>query len=247
MGKDTIVTASVDRDNMQRMGDVETNLRALSGAALTLRCSEETAKYLRRETNRDEFGLELFRRAICDRDEAAWESIFIIYHGLVRAWIQRHPARSTLDDDSDYWVNRAFERLWAAIDPDRFASFPNLAAVLRYLKLCVHSVILDELRARGPIRVASPFDILSGIPFADDASAPLDGVTCGELWDTVISVTRSEPERLVAHLCLVLGLLPGEVYARCPDQFVSIADVYCTKRNLLDRLRRNPVIQQFVG
>jgi DNA-directed RNA polymerase specialized sigma24 family protein len=237
----------VDRDNTQGMGEAETNVRALSGAALALRCSEETAKYLRHETIRDEFGLELFRRAICERDEAAWETIFVAYRGIVRAWIQRHPAWSTLNDDIDYWVNRAFERLWVAIDRDRFASFPNLAAVLRYLKLCAHSVILDELRVQGAMRLASSIDTFGGNSLPDSASAPLDDVTCDELLNAVISAAQTEAERVIAHLCFGLDMRPRDVYARYPDQFASIAEVYCTKRNLLDRLRRNPVIQQFVG
>jgi DNA-directed RNA polymerase specialized sigma24 family protein len=41
-------------------------------------------------------------------------------------------------------VNRAFERFWRALPPDRFADLPTLAKILEYLKRCAK--ILEYLK-----------------------------------------------------------------------------------------------------
>jgi hypothetical protein len=54
---------------------------------------------------------------------------------------------------------------------------------------------------------------------------------------------QNEAERLVAHESFALDLKPGEIFERYPLHFADTADVYRVKRNLLDRLRRNPRIR----
>ena len=49
---------------------------------------------------------------------------------MVRAWIRRHPAAAAAGEDDEYWVNRAFERFFIAVGPERFGTFPSLAALL---------------------------------------------------------------------------------------------------------------------
>jgi hypothetical protein len=80
------------------------------------------------------------------RDERVWEVVFIRYRGVVRAWRMRHPAWHAVEDDADDWTSRSFKRIWSAITPEPFTSVSSLAALLRYLKLCRHSVLLDEYR-----------------------------------------------------------------------------------------------------
>src|SRR5262245_36209372 len=106
-------------------------------------CADQTGRYQRGELADDRYCLELLRRAVCDRDPVAWELVLDQYRGLVNAWVRQHPASASLDEDPDYWVTRAFERFWMAIGPERFGSFGHLRAVLRYLKLCVYSILLD--------------------------------------------------------------------------------------------------------
>jgi hypothetical protein len=89
---------------------------------------------------------ELFRQAICQADEHARAVLLTTYRGLVAAWIHRHPARVQVGESDDHWVCRTFERFWAATRPERWSKFPDRTAVLVYLKLCAHSVLMDEVR-----------------------------------------------------------------------------------------------------
>jgi hypothetical protein len=222
-------------------------VRQLSVADLADGCATATSRFRQLQSASDACAIELFRRAICERDELAWEAVYAQYHGMVRAWLCRHPAWPTIGDDLDDWVNGVFERFWAAITPDRFASFPSLAALLRYLKLCAHSVLLDEVRARHgrQLQPLSEEVVATGVGNAE--RTVLESATSGALWAAIDAEVKDEAERLVAYLGLALELKPQEIQARHPDQFASVAQVYTVKRNLLDRLRRNTAIRRFVS
>jgi hypothetical protein len=205
-------------------------------------CEDESARYWRREPCDGNYGIELFRRAVCERDDRAWAGVFAVYCGLLRSWVRQHPARQQLEDADDCWVMRAFERFWLAVTPDRFATFASIAAVLRYLKLCVHSVLYDALRDRKLRHAAVP-------PCIADARLPerevIGRLSICALVRVIEEAVRDDAERLIVSLCLVQGSKPRDVFARCPEHFASVADVYRVKRKLLDRLRRHPTVHAF--
>ena len=51
-----------------------------------------------------------------------------------------------MDEEPQYFANRAFEKMWGVLSPQKFGQFPNLKSLLRYLQMCVHSVIVDYAR-----------------------------------------------------------------------------------------------------
>ena len=219
---------------------------ALPVEELAGRCREEAAGYRRGTAEPGDCGYELLRRAVCEADQAAWAAAVAQYRGLVLAWAHQHPAFGATDEDDDYWVNRTFERFWAAVPPERFRAFPGLPALLSYLKLCVGSVVVDDARRRTAGFELRGWQVAGLAGGAAGEEAVLGELAGRELWRAVEGEVRDEAERLVAHLCLVLDLKPREVYARHPDRFASVADVYRVKRNLLDRLVRNPAIRRFL-
>jgi DNA-directed RNA polymerase specialized sigma24 family protein len=223
------------------------DLRQLSIARLADACRDETDKYRRRETYCQDYCFELFRRAIRDRSETAWDAIVSQYRGILLAWIRRHPASVAAGEDDDYWVNRSFERFWRAIGPDRFDQFASLAALMNYLKVCVHSVLLDEIRSRE----SAPRDPLPESEIEDGdgddvENLALRGLSARELWRAVDRELQDESERLVFRLSFVLDLRPREIHERSPDRYSTVAEVYRIKRNVLDRLRRSPEIRDFL-
>jgi hypothetical protein len=211
-------------------------------------CEDENRRRLRGETHRDDFSRELFRRAICERDAAAWESLFTLYRGLVASWVRQHPASETVPEREDC-VNLVFERFWIAVGPQRFEEFPSAAALLKYLKMCVHTVLIDEVRAR---RVAQ--QSLAAWPAAETFAAAADvgavaaaRVADDELWDLVAREVTDEAERLLLYLTAGLDLSPRQICARYPRVFGSVRDVYRIKRNVLDRLRRNRSVRRHLA
>lgn len=219
----------------------------MSLVELTGRCRDETEKFLRREGSHDAYCHEIFRRAICDRDGLAWDAVFTQYQGMVLSWIRRHPVSASMHEDDAYWVNRTFERFWTAVGPERFGDFPGMAALLRYLKLCGHSVLLDEVRARGPAH-SDVLDerVAESLETPDVADTAIGQLAGGDLWEAIVAEMQDEAERRAAYLCFVLDLKPRAVWERHPELYATVDDVYRIKRNLLDRLRRNPRIRAFL-
>jgi hypothetical protein len=123
-----------------------------------------------------------------------------------------------------------------------------MAALLRYLKLCGHSVLLDEVRARGSIRSDALDDnVTESLATPDVADVAVGQLAGNDLWDAIAAETQNEAERRAAYLCFVLDLKPREVQERHPELYATVDDVYRIKRNLLDRLRRNPRIRAFLA
>jgi DNA-directed RNA polymerase specialized sigma24 family protein len=195
----------------------------------------------------DAAGLELFRRAIADGDEAAWRDVIDMYRGLLLAQAGRQVVRGLVFEDDGFCVDRAFQRFWGASRAGRIRRFDDLGAILKYLKMCLGSVMLDEARARRRQAWMS-FDDLA--PEADVNADP-SGEVIGrlgrrELWAAVERELADPKEHLVARLSFVAGLSPREILARHPDEFEDVFDVYRIKRNMIDRLRRSRTIQHLI-
>src|SRR3981081_581194 len=77
---------------------------------VTARAQE--GNFVRGEPSDDSAGLELFRRAIVDADEAAWEAVVALYRGLLIVRCARQVVRSLVDEDARFCVDRAFQRFW---------------------------------------------------------------------------------------------------------------------------------------
>lgn len=196
------------------------------------------ARILASEDGENASRMELFRRAICDREDAAWSSIVEQYSGTVLAAIRRHSASHQLHEDDIYWINRAFQRFWGAIGPERFGQFAELPAILGYLKMCAVSVLLDDLRASRRAQFAPIHETSPECAVEPDHGDLVSGrVDAAALWAAVLEALVSDTERLVAQLSFVGGLSPREIFARHSDRFASVEDVYRVKRNVVDRLR----------
>lgn len=213
--------------------------RRMPLAAVVAAHRAEMEKRQREEPYTDSFGVELFRRAIAERDQGAWEAVVLQYRPLVSAWVRRHAAYAPGRTDAEDVVMCAFGRFWKAIGPERLPDFPELAALMRYLKLCVHSVLLDEVRAqeRAP---ETPLETL------DVEAMAVDRLAAAQLWSAIERALDDHAERLVVYLSFGLGMKPASISQKHPGQFASAADVYRVKRNALGRLRRSPEILALV-
>jgi hypothetical protein len=190
--------------------------------------------------------LELLSRAIRDGDNHAWEQFFAHYRGLVLSHIRKQSSFA-VSENENFWVGRTFQRFAMAIGPGGLHRFTSPAAVTQYLKLCAASVLLDEMRSqrRAPHR---SLDLLAetAAPGPQVEESVVDGVVAEELWAAVLQELPDESERLIARLSLQYGHKPAEIHARHCDRFPTVNDVYRTKRNMIDRLRRSTRLRQLL-
>ena len=87
------------------------DLATLSIAGLAHRCAQETDLFFRRLSYDPAYCFELFRRAILEGNQRAHECIYTQYQPLVAGWVERHPSFAGTDEEVQYFVNRAFEKL----------------------------------------------------------------------------------------------------------------------------------------
>lgn len=218
----------------------------LSVSELARCCAEETGKFLRQSVSNDRYCLELFRRAIVRHDEDAWACLYQQYAPLVLTWVNQHQSATLLlgQDSSSALVNAAFAKFAQALTPAKMGNFETLAAILKYLKMCVHSVIADEVRARQARQYEETLEAIEQEPAADDpAEHVIAGLSVQSLWQVIQEELNSEDERLLLYLAYVQGMKPAEICAHQRQLFPTVEDVYRIKRNVLERLRRNRRLQ----
>lgn len=232
---------------MQYQTPCRDDLRSLSIEELRAQAQAQESLYTRGEVTNDAAGLELFRRAVHESDDAAWQAIMEVYRGLLVSQASRRVIRGLVIEDDGFCVDRAFQRFWHASHNGAVLEFTDLAAILKYLKMCLGSVLLDEARARRRQAWVSIDDVPPDTCVSADPAAQVIGRLAGsELWSAIACELTDRQERLVARLSFVSGLSPREILARHPDSFQDVFDVYRTKRTMIERLRRSPRIKELL-
>lgn len=219
--------------------------RELDHPALVGAFRANTAAYFAGRRSDDRVAMELFHRAVAEGDEDAWRAIHDAYLPLVAGWITRHPGLTRCGEDSAYLANRAFERFWWALRPNRLANFPNLPSLLKYLKMCAHCAVLDAARATRPVesQALEQCEVPTGRRGNVEWTEAL--VHAEQLWQTVLGVVRGPTEEQLAWDTLVLGMSPREVVAAHPEAWESVGQVYEAKAAMLRRLRTSPELLSY--
>jgi DNA-directed RNA polymerase specialized sigma24 family protein len=228
----------------------EIDLRVLGLASISHRCARETEFFFQRQRYDPRYCYELFRRAIIDRSQQAWELIYVQYRPLVAGWVGRHPAFPVSGEEVQYFVNRAFEKMWGALSSDKFGRFPDLKSLLRYLQMCVHSVVVDQARAAEQALVDVQLEAAAAHSASNaprEADRALAGVYRQEFWDQIRARLNDEKEQLVVYGSFVLALKPRELYAQSKGVFRDVKEVYRVKENVLARLRRDAELAEILG
>jgi DNA-directed RNA polymerase specialized sigma24 family protein len=223
------------------------NVHDLSLENLCAEVRAQESNFVNGEPSNDAAGLELFRRAIDGGDEQAWTTVVGLYRGLLIAQAGRRVVRKLVEEDDGFCVDRAFQRFWRATRANGLHEFKDLASILKYLKMCLCSVLLDEARKRKRQACISLDDVPPSAQMSDDPAALVTGrITRHELWQTIDGELHDEAERLVARLSFVSGLTPREIVAVDAARFGTVANVYRLKRNAVERLRRSRALRSLL-
>lgn len=226
----------------------EQMLASMDLMTLVKHCATESERFYRGQPHDTRYSYELFRRALVERNEQAWEQLYLHYSGLVEGWIRRSGAFNSSGESSEYFVVGAFTKFWRALSPERFTSFPTLASLLQYLQLCATSVVIDSVRAQSwsemlPEETITP----SHGPQTSPDEEAVSRVDRQEFWRFIDTQLHNEVERVVVYCSFVIGLTPRAIYAKRSELFSSVNDVYNVKRNVLGRLSRNAQLRQMMG
>ena len=224
----------------------EATVLTLSLPSIVHRCSVETQRFFNRLSHDNRFCYELFRRAIEFQDQLAWRHVYTIFSPLVTGWVLRHPSFKDLDEEASYFVNRALERLWSAVPAEKFKQYGTLEALLRYLQMCVHSVIVDYVRkiklATLPIYEAVQETVAESGESLEDRI--FSNIERSEFWLEISQYLKNDHEKIVIYNGFVLGLKSREILEKHPQSFDNVQEIYRVRKNVLARLKRNLEIEK---
>jgi hypothetical protein len=214
---------------------INTSPHEMSLKALADRSLLEMHKFHCKELGDDRYCLELLRRALVEQDEAAWSIVYTQWQESVRRWFRAHANCSAAlrYDDEQTYIDDTFKRFWQSVKAQQL-ELSSLAGMLRYLRLCLNSVIIDTLRAYARKQ-------LQPLPEPDSPDDPgaEDSYHESEWWSVIESVLADQRERRVIYLLYHCGLKAKEIMLRCPGEFANEHEIYRLRRNGLDRLKRN--------
>lgn len=182
---------------------------------------------------------ELFRRAIEQRDAQAWSAISAQYRPLMASWLNGQPPL-----ERDMMIQEAQARFWRTLSSqsDLSTRFEHIGALLRYLRQCTISCLLDhqrrekrekllQQRLERHQRTLEALDLSASPP--SDASETLLRV---QTWLRE-HVTDPVEQRLL-QLSYESDLLPAEIVRRFPEEFPDVQEVRRIKERILRRAKR---------
>ena len=177
----------------------------------------------------------MFRRAIEEKDQTAWLYVHEQYFRLVYYWISQLSVPETFVIED--LVQDAFLAFWQAYSPEKLEQAQGLSSILSYLKNCAVSTVIQAQRiARKQCKEEESWK--QWWMQAEEIRLSLDGK---QLWQRIVERCQDERELMVAQLTFLSSLKPRQIIAQYPDHFSDVQEVYRIQRNLVERLRRDPV------
>lgn len=207
------------------------------------RCAEETEKYSRQIDHDTAFCFELLRRALAERVPEAFTYVYQIYERQVTGWVYQHRGFRHTGEVPEYFTGAAFQSFYAAVQGAKFDRFPTLAALLTYLKTCVHTAVARHLR-EGARNVAEPLDAIDPPSGAPEPGA---GVEARELWEHICDLLPETHDQLLARCSFVLGLKPRHICAAYRAYWNSERDVTVALYRIRRTLRADPLLAALGG
>lgn len=211
-------------------------------------CAEQTELFFAKKSSDDRFCFELWRRALVERVQQAWDVVYAQYQPLVVGWVQNHEGYVRCQEEVQFFVNESFARLYKAIAPEKFAKFSTLQGLLSYLNGCVHSAIIDHLRKRDPLPANLMIDNVAGHPVSIPSAHKhvLERTQREALWHLLEKRIKKTEEWVILECYFILGMKPNDIHTTHPNLFKDVKEVYRIKDNLLSRLQRDDELRQFL-
>lgn len=224
-----------------------TDIQRMDIPTLAGYCVQQSERFYRGHANDSRYAHEMFRRALVERNEWAWQHLYAMYSPLVERWVRRNSAFTSSGEASEYFVSAAFTRLWKAIGAERFDSFPSLASLLHYLQMCANCVVIDSVRTQSWAEMLPETLLAEQMLVSSPDEEAMDRVSREDFWNCVNAQLNNDAERVVVYCSFILGMKPSEIVSRYAGQFADVKEVYSVKRNVLDRLSRNQELRVMLG
>lgn len=209
--------------------------------SLIEQCADNTTRYLRKAAHDTRYCMELFRRGLVEGVDDALEHLRLIYEPLLLRWVYSHPLFPKTGEVAAYFSSEAFIKSYRALQGPRFFNFPSLSHIVKYMKSCVHTAIVQYMRDQRPD------DLLPENFDTPDSKDQTTRIEARQLWEHITSLMEDDHERLLAHCTFVLDMKPREICRQYSTIWPDERSVTILLYRLRQRLRKDPEIRQLAG
>jgi hypothetical protein len=207
-------------------------------------CVEHTKKFLQRLSNDTRYCFELMRRAYAELSDEALNHVYTIYLPQLSSRAKRHKQFDRSCGDSDYFARLAMTNFYSRCHGSNFSEmFSELPAVMGYLKACLHSVIVQDVRENALI-----------VSLPDDLPAPLSTdrwnamhISEEEIWAHIGRLLSDPKDERLAYLRWVLEIPPAQIVQLDPQQWKSEREVSVALQRIRRRLRKDLRLRELVS
>jgi hypothetical protein len=221
-------------------------MKFLSVTELAERCRAEAERFQRTGQSNEIYCFELFRRALVDQEEVAWQAVHDQYYLLVTKWVHNYSRFAQTGEEAAFFVNGAFFRMWKRFaGSGRPDTFEGVGKCLEYLKLCACVTIEDFMRRKKKDALATAVTL----KHQDKQDAAVHqqvevSLIRNELRQLLAEIVQDNREQLIAQESWVYDLAPRQIQARHPETFATVTEVSRIKRNIIKRLKRHPKLKK---
>jgi hypothetical protein len=205
---------------------------------LARRCQQESDAYRRTGSSDPSYCLQLFRLALVEKREGAWEKIVECYSSDLRNRFFAHPWAPLLREYEEDILIITFERLLERNEKEPL-QVTSLGAMLNYLHRCLYTAVLLCKRDRDKQRlVAGTIDDFADIPGPDPTEESLDTLEAKEVWKRVAGCADNPLEERVMHLWLVQDYSAPEIVRYLPGDNLAREKIHQVVEKVFRRYRK---------
>ncbi len=170
---------------------------------LARRCQQENDTYRRTGNSDPSYCLKIFRMALEEGREDAWEYVIECYTPNLRNKFHVHPLASLLREYQDDIIIITFERILEQ-HKKKPLQVTSIGAMLNYLYACFYTAVLLCKRDKDKERlIAGTLDDFAEIPEPDPTEGALATMEAKEIWKRVRGCINDTSEERVMYLWLV--------------------------------------------
>ncbi len=210
---------------------------------LAQRCTEETQRFNLHQPNDPQFCFELMRRALLLGLPEAFTRVYRIYERQVIRWVYSHSRFDQTGEAADYFADSALTNFYFALRGPRFEQFSSLPQVLTYLKLCVHTAVMQYLRDQKQAD-SIPLEDIHEPSYTPDPEA---NIQADELWKRICQVLPDGADQLLARLAFVQQMKPAQIVTSYPADWDNEREVSVALQRIRRRLRKDPILREWAG
>jgi hypothetical protein len=179
----------------------------------------------------DQNYLELFRRAVKERNQGLQRWLEHRYRAMVLDCIHEHPSRDLACrlNTEEYYVIETFTRFWRISLQYHEFELNCMTDVLYHLRVCLNATIIEALRSYTQQGETLFRESLGGKePYSNDND------NSHEVWRIIEEKFPDARKRRLAFLLFHCALRPVEIVRSCPQDFNDVQEVSRLRRDIME-------------